>query len=84
MFLLSGTHKAYVALSPSVLQGSLRATARCSEIDGLLRVATNTWSFLFLSIRRKSIILDCKDTIRRSRKEKMDDMLPIRLEIINQ
>jgi hypothetical protein len=57
----------------------------CSEFGGVLGVAAaKTWSFLFLRIGRKSILPDCEDTIGRSRKEKVADMLPIRLEIINQ
>lgn len=45
---------------------------------------TLSWGLLYLSRRSKSVILDCKDTVWSSRKEKIDERLPRRLEIINQ
>lgn len=64
------------SLLPSLLQGPPKATSWYSEIGGVLRVAIRTWSFLFCSIRSKSIILDCKDSKGRYRKKRLMKCYP--------
>lgn len=64
------------SLLPSLLQGPPKATSWYSEIGSVLRVAIRTWSFLFCSIRSKSIILDCKDSKGRYRKKRLMKCCP--------